>query len=396
MGGRSGSGGGGAEQYGDLIAALQQHHHSHQHQHQHDFGSREDGMSTGHQSATVGQGSAESGGSGRLGGALHMPQPQSRSSFGQQPYMPGFGQALAEGGGDGRATSPALSRLPSSTVVSHAGGIPRRPSSSSGGLDPGRVGGDSGHGGTLDPVAGASSSHEHQSTQGNRSAGSLDAYASVSSSTGHGAASSSSRDGLVIGSRKRSYHGDEREMSGSRQTQTPPTSFAFRTSVKGKEREVDQELSDTSSFRGFLGRLRSGRTSAVSSSGGAVAQEMVGQSQDSVVLRPLSYSAQSPSSLLHPVPPSLHVQTEMHNDFLGHASPVENYRSSKAGERQSGLLWPAVTLPRGPSPVPTDDDSITLDGLLNPRLGAGMAMTAASSSSSLRDHVDYSRPIGGV
>ncbi|KAG5653066.1 hypothetical protein H0H81_002446 [Sphagnurus paluster] len=62
----------------------------------------------------------------------------------------------------------------------------------------------------------------------------------------------------------------------------------------------------------------------------------------------------------------------------------------------SGGLWvPATTLP--PSPTATENSRMFED-LLTPNLGAraGIATSEHSSAASLRDHVDYSRPISGL
>ena len=70
------------------------------------------------------------------------------------------------------------------------------------------------------------------------------------------------------------------------------------------------------------------------------------------------------------------------------------YRHQGTGETPTEtLFWPSVTLPPIPS---TDDASSMVEGLLHPRLGMALAHSQQASSTSLRDHEDYSRPINGV
>ncbi|KNZ71402.1 hypothetical protein J132_09856 [Termitomyces sp. J132] len=57
-------------------------------------------------------------------------------------------------------------------------------------------------------------------------------------------------------------------------------------------------------------------------------------------------------------------------------------------------LWPPATLPPLPSPTNTENSRV-LEDLLTPQLRPRLASSQYSSSASLRDHVDYSRPING-
>ncbi|RDB28444.1 hypothetical protein Hypma_015475 [Hypsizygus marmoreus] len=61
---------------------------------------------------------------------------------------------------------------------------------------------------------------------------------------------------------------------------------------------------------------------------------------------------------------------------------------------QQNRLWPLCTLPPSPSPSPSMINSPQmLEGLLIPHLRMRLASSEHSSSASLRDHIDYSRPI---
>jgi len=52
-------------------------------------------------------------------------------------------------------------------------------------------------------------------------------------------------------------------------------------------------------------------------------------------------------------------------------------------------------LPQLP-PASVVDDPRTPEGLLHPHLGLRLGLVNQDSASSLGDHMDYSRPIGGV
>lgn len=117
-----------------------------------------------------------------------------------------------------------------------------------------------------------------------------------------------------------------------------------------------QKISPTS-FKGFMGRLRPMR-----------APEIVVQGTGSRSSHESVYSETIPRGTKHDRP-SLNVI-------------------------QPGSLWPPATLPPLPSPLP--DNSPMLEGLLTPHLGTRMTSSEHSSSASLRDNVDYSRPISGV
>ncbi|KAG6878400.1 hypothetical protein C0993_007582 [Termitomyces sp. T159_Od127] len=65
------------------------------------------------------------------------------------------------------------------------------------------------------------------------------------------------------------------------------------------------------------------------------------------------------------------------------------------GPIEPHCLWPAATLPPLPSPTNTESSRM-LENLLTPHIGTRIASSQHSSSASLRDHVDYTRPINGV
>ncbi|KAF8992228.1 hypothetical protein BDQ17DRAFT_233356 [Cyathus striatus] len=88
-----------------------------------------------------------------------------------------------------------------------------------------------------------------------------------------------------------------------------------------------------------------------------------------------------PSSLLHPIPPSVQGST-------AHLSPLT----------MSQTLWPPATLPVYLSPASEMTETSSLaEGLLNPHLGVaggvGMNEAMQASVTSLRDNIDYTRPI---
>ncbi|KAF5377653.1 hypothetical protein D9615_005358 [Tricholomella constricta] len=125
-----------------------------------------------------------------------------------------------------------------------------------------------------------------------------------------------------------------------------------------------------SRFKSFIGRLRTDRGSL---------PDIVLHGSSSK-----SSSCESVSSYKKNMPPPL----------LGISSPSHSKRPSLE-PIQSSDLWAPATLPPLPSPTATENLRM-LEDLLTPHLGTRVASSEHSSSASLRDHVDYSRPISGL
>ncbi|KAF8877177.1 hypothetical protein BD779DRAFT_119570 [Infundibulicybe gibba] len=286
--------------------------------------------------------------------------PRRSHSFGKQSYMPGIGQAMLTGMDDNGKVSPPLSHL-SSRKHSNEQAIwfP---------VD-------------LQVPTTVSSSNGHTSPYENRSAASLDAYASASSH-GHGAATSSSGHGVTIG--MRGLPGDSpRPLAIQTHSQTPPSSFTLGSRPKSKD------SLDSKSLRSLLSRLRGSKTSIPD----VIVQDTSG-SQESIVSRAVSLirPRSPPPAPPVPIPPVSHM-----SDFVRRNSSQDRDYLSPPNMTPAGL-WPAMTLPPLPSPaasINASDESGTLENLLHPRLMVRSHSNADSSSASLRDHVDYSRPIGG-
>jgi len=297
--------------------------------------------------------------------------------IGESPELgqrrPSFGQAaetLVSGLDENGNISPTLSRFPSATGVPLMA-LPRR---MSGGPETGIWfgGRDFAHGpNSASPASGQSSANA------SGSALSLNAYRPASLSGGDGVMSSSLGPAPI----------DVRASSGNGsrpQSSTPPTSYAFRGNGKGK----DKDRSESSSFKSFLDRFRGVRTPEPA----AVVQDtpLTPGSRESLTSRSPSYiTMQSPSSLLNPPSPVLHSSS-------GHQiSGPGSRRSTWDSQQWAGEQWPAVTLPQLP-PASVVDDPRTPEGLLHPHLGLRLGLVNQDSASSLGDHMDYSRPIGGV
>ena len=181
----------------------------------------------------------------------------------------------------------------------------------------------------------------------------------------------------------------------------PPTSFSYR-----------KRSGSESAVKGILGRLRAGRAS----SSPAVA-DVFAQSQQFAPPPPLPRSSQ-PSSLRNhdpygksrsasPTPfmfgpPVIDVRAPTPrptspSSLLRPQSPVISRKSSRPtlSAVPADLPWPGleVTNPSPPSPSGTLGDS-NAEGLLDPRLPWRLTQARMDSSTSLRDHEDYSRPLG--
>lgn len=308
----------------------------------------------------------ESGGSdadGLTSGALRR-----GSSLGQRPHMTGFGQAaetiaMAIPVGSLYPANKRTLSLPSINFVTH----------SSREHEPDFV---QGSNWTSPPThlstSGHSSGHGQEDAYGGGSTVSLNTYAPLASSHGHGATSSSSATSMnsprSSGSKPLlstpSSHGQRASGSKVHSLTSPPTSFAFKGS----------DDSDTRSLKGFIGLLRRDRSPASKI-------EPPPRRRHSLESRmPFSSSpyTSSPSSLLGPRPAG-GIDTVLRKPSLS---------MGLYGGQPSSSPWPGS----GPLTLPSQPSAMTLglpvsEGLLNPRL---------ESLASLEDHEDYSRPIGGV
>ncbi|KAF7969615.1 hypothetical protein HWV62_26865, partial [Athelia sp. TMB] len=246
----------------------------------------------------------------------------------------------------------------------------------------------------------SSQGHSSQEKYGRRSSSKLGSsdddpfagYPMQSSSQTHASSSSD------IGSSHR------RSVDGKGQSPVPPvppTSFSYR-----------KRSGSESAMKGILGRLRGGRAS----SSPAVA-DVFAQSQQFSPPPPLPRSSQ-PSSLRRrdpygksrsasPTPfmfgpPVIDVRAPTPrptspSSLLRPQSPVISRKSSQPmlSAVPADIAWPGleVTNPSPPSPSATLGDS-NAEGLLDPRLPWRLTQARMDSSTSLRDHEDYSRPLG--
>lgn len=290
------------------------------------------------------------------------PGPTRSSSFGYAPYMAGFGQAaetIAASNGQG-------------TMASH------RSSRRHSGPDPGYwLGGrEMGYASFSAPSpTNMSSSHGHSTVQEyvNASGSSREITAHLTpyppTSSSHGSSGSSAVRGRTSGDIK------------IPRSQIPPTSFNFQ----GKDK------SDTRSFKSLLVRLRGGRDS---SPGGVISRLSHPRSNPSspVSLKPSPFLsrqlAHKPSSHLSPQTPAVisPPESDSRRDIPLISTSVAPWTRSS----------PMILTPL-PSAVSEDLPGSVHEGLLDPRLNSHLSEAGqASSASSLRDNMDYSRPIGGV
>ncbi|KAF9460851.1 hypothetical protein BDZ94DRAFT_877337 [Collybia nuda] len=143
--------------------------------------------------------------------------------------------------------------------------------------------------------------------------------------------------------------------------------------ISHSQKLVGGQESDESNFRGFLGRFRRDRdTLPTVIIHGASATSLYEEPQTASDITP--HFLGSPSSF-----PPKHDSRRALPISLNPTQPME--------------LWPAATLP--PSPT-ASEHSRTLEGLLTPHLEMWLASSEGSSLASLRDNVDYSRPISGL
>jgi len=161
-----------------------------------------------------------------------------------------------------------------------------------------------------------------------------------------------------------------------RHSSTPPTSFPTEHSI---DIERNLSLGSQRGF-GFLKNLRTRRKGSAHSIVTVKGTPQVDSSRESLSSRSMSFYGviQGPSSLLNPGP--------LPSPPLLHFPRGESYK-------EGPLPWLPVTLP--PSHAPTANSSM-IEGLLNPRLALARADSHQASLTSLRDNVDYTRPINGV
>jgi hypothetical protein len=317
-------------------------------------------------------------------------------------YMTGFGQA-AETMRDDNAGPPmamADGAQPSSHRRSQSGGL--EPATWFAGRDVGYVNSTS-HDDGASPSR-SRSSQGRSSLNGKEPAGSGSKNASYEEDifAGHPTRSSSSQligsSSSDVGSSNGPRRSGEakRPSAGQSQNPTPPTSYSLR---KGASSGSNHSLKD------ILGRLRGSRGS---SPGPIVPPEAVIQVTSpppSASPTTLHFPTSAPSppkptsspygpitiSTRSPTPPSslLRPQSPGTSNFSHNRPTIVDPEN---GER----LWPPLTLPPGPSPAVSDDshEVSTPHGLLDPRLPWRLGQTRADSTTSLRDHEDYSRPIG--
>ncbi|KAG6845802.1 hypothetical protein H0H87_003856 [Tephrocybe sp. NHM501043] len=94
---------------------------------------------------------------------------------------------------------------------------------------------------------------------------------------------------------------------------------------------------------------------------------------------------------MHPITPKKQAPPPLRFNTLS----LKRFSKPKLEPLESSGSWPTPPPPlRVPSPTATETSGM-LEDLLTPQLGTRVASSEYSSSASLRDHVDYSRPISG-
>lgn len=174
------------------------------------------------------------------------------------------------------------------------------------------------------------------------------------------------------------------KLSGRRHHSTPPTAFVSDPSPEHvvqrvqqyQEEQRQQDRADKTISQVILARLRASRRPSVTPTVQTYSQFTAIGSEES---RTPSY-LYSPSLLNPPISISQTVP--------------RLYAPSNTLDQHLPLYHrPDITLP--PSPAPTENSSM-VEGLLHPRLGMALASSQQASATSLRDHVDYTRPINGL
>ncbi|KAF9547474.1 hypothetical protein CPC08DRAFT_363778 [Agrocybe pediades] len=299
-----------------------------------------------------GHGSSES---ANIGTAPMLP------SFGGQPYLPG----TASNG------TPEMTQVRRDGETSHAPDIVQ---TSSGGSKSA----------VSLTVVGGSSSHDH--------------------GTGWSSSSSGHQNTRVSQPTRNSFSGPRpmpRQDTDRRHKSTPPSAFPTSPGLSF-DLERQQEQSDKSSIKSLFDRLRGGRkisnksislTLRSRSNSKSQPQMSEGTTTSAVPDVPLF----SPSLLNPPVPVPSSAQTLLRfpRGVTGRGYPeFPSPPPLRHGTSTTSTInWPPLTLP--PSPDPTENSSM-VEGLLHPRLGKRLNGPEHDSTSSLRDHEDYSRPISGL
>jgi hypothetical protein len=306
--------------------------------------------------------------------------------------MTGFGQAAQTMRDDNAAVIPAVVMADGSQPGSH-----RR--SLSGGLDPASwfAGRDLGFPTSQEGPSSRVSSSPGRSSGNGKDGGSKNASCEDNIYTAHPTRSSSSQliasSSSDVGSSSGPRRSGEAKRQSAGQNPTPPTSYSLRK----------RPGSESHSLKDILGRLRGARGS---SPGPIEPPEIVVQvappppSAPPLMTR-FPDSAQMPPPM-HSSPYGLTISTRAPtppSSLLRPQSPgtanFSNNRPTMVAPENGDRLWPPLTLPSGPSPAVSDDShEVTPRGLLDPRLPWRLGQARADSSASLRDHEDYSRPIG--
>jgi hypothetical protein len=302
--------------------------------------------------------------------------------------MTGFGQA-AETMRDENAAATTITTTPlppppmSMVMMSSDPTVPaasmsyphrHRRSLSSGALDPSTwIGGgrDVGYGGDrgTSPYGISSPSHSQahaMSTAAGVGGGSGSRGASYEDATRSSSSqlipSSTSELEIAGGSSRRSTETRRQSSQGGHhQNPTPPTSYSFR-----RRAGSGSDGNYRSSLRDIISRLRGGGAS----SPGPI----------NVIPR-IEIQVTSPPTSASP--------------FITRFS--DPTQSPPTSPQDRDRLWPPLTLPSFtfPSPAVSDDShEVPSDGLLDPRLPWRLEQARVDSTASLRDHEDYSRPIG--
>ncbi|KAH7921853.1 hypothetical protein BV22DRAFT_1131939 [Leucogyrophana mollusca] len=250
-------------------------------------------------------------------------------------------------------------------------------------------------------------------------------YAALQSVSSHGATLSTSSRPLLSPSSYgalhsiSSYTNTERRRSLG-ETSTSPTSY--RKSRHGRSRSEGE--GSVGSVKAFIGRLRGGRSSTGTSKDRG-SSGSVGASGPPPPSAPEFSAPPFTPSLISPLPASkettpmvLEQLPEMSGNYAARPAVVSFVVSNPDSAPPSPFVLPSTThanslspydvhgtllhLPAPtwppeslPSPVPTEE-SRRADGLLDPRLQEEALWRGEGGSvASLRDFVDYSRPIGG-
>ncbi|KII84601.1 hypothetical protein PLICRDRAFT_179411 [Plicaturopsis crispa FD-325 SS-3] len=351
-------------------------------------------------------------------GSTENHSPVRNASYGPMTYMPGLGQAAetlaypVEGQfvypADGQAYTDEFG------VAVDAAGRPEFPRrrTPSGGPDPalwfgGREIPYNQLGNSAPSPTNVESSHGHSTAAHGQDAGYMSTSGSGSSGEnsnsspyGHGAstyptATSSHDHGLPSTPSDSSTYAlrpGQAKRSTSR-GENPPSSLRY----KGKNKSSD-------SFKSFVSRLRGGR--------GSSPESPVKSRGPSPTYPPPMYPARvSPTMTRRPTSPTypgdrpppgfLRSHTPPPSSLLNSHSPTTTVFAAHAPPRDippenMRKPWERAPLTLPPLPSTSAEDPPEPRSLLDPRLSFRLGAVGQSSSSSLRDHVDYSRPIGGL